>query len=271
MLERYVIVGLCAVLALAMAACAQPADPAPTAEEAKALADGNRRFALDLLGAAGETEKNGVLCPHSVTTALSMVYAGARGETKAEMAAVLRDPTDDVHALLCALENGLAEATKGDETPALTTANRVWLDMRERLLASYEALLDRWYEAGVETVDTTAPEETANAINAWVAEKTRDRIEDLLSPDDVEDAALILTNAVWFKGKWAEPFDKDNTEDAPFALLGGETVSVPMMRQKMSASVAIGEQYEAFELPYQGDASHGGGLVIIAGVRPFIA
>src|SRR5262249_20119895 len=67
-----------------------PAKPA-LSDEIKELVRGNNEFAFDLYRelAAKEQGKNIVFSPFSISTALAMPYAGARGKTAEEMARVM--------------------------------------------------------------------------------------------------------------------------------------------------------------------------------------
>jgi serpin B len=98
-----------------------------------------------------------------------------------------------------------------------------------------------------------APEESRVTINDWVSEETEGKIENLIPQGAIDPLTrLVLTNAIYFNAAWANPFEKDATQDGPFTLLDGSQVTVPMMRQTESFGYTRGEGYQAVELPYDG-------------------
>ncbi|MEO1129172.1 MAG: serpin family protein [Planctomycetota bacterium] len=231
-------------------AAAAHADDAVVIDDAAAA---QRTFAAKMLDAASEPEKNLVLSPLSMHTVLAMVLEGAAGETATEMATALALPSPTAAPAIGHLNSTLA--SDGDQAgPIVATANRVWVDVREQLLPGFEQSLSEHFESAAATVDTSIADEAAATINAWIEDNTNGRIKNLLTPDVVRDAALILTNAVWFKGTWAEQFDPERTRTSPFALLDGTSVDVPIMRStSRRLPVVFGETFQAFELAYVGE------------------
>jgi serpin B len=224
------------------------------AGEEAAVVEGNNRFAADLLGRVREEEDgNLVFSPASLSTALAMAYAGARGETAEEMARVLHLDRDQerVHADFGAW----AKALGGEGKPyRLDVANALWVGRDEDLLPGFVKTLETHYGAGEKAVDFDSPDEARRVINEWVAEKTAGKIRDLLQPPLPEPGtSLVLTNAVYFKGKWAQPFPASFTKDEPFRLAGGkEAPAVPMMQQTGPFGLYQGEGFKVLELIYEG-------------------
>jgi serpin B len=90
-------------------------------------------------------------------------------------------------------------------------------------------------------------------INQWVAKETRDRIKDLLKPGNVTaDTRLVLTNAVYFKGKWQHQFKPENTRDREFTLADGKKIEAKMMSTIMSVDYLENGNLQAVRLPYVG-------------------
>jgi serpin B len=229
---------------LAGAAEAQP--------EIGPLVRGNTAFAMDLYQRLAGTEGNVFFSPHSISTALAMTYAGARGNTAAEMAATLRLPPGQqaVHPAFGALQEALGQAQR--DGIRLVAANSLWPQRGYPFREDYLALLRRHYGVSVTPVDYQAAREEARAtINGWVEEHTESRIRDLLAPSDLSALTrMVLVNAVYFKGSWQHAFPLGDTTDAPFHLAGGRTVQTPMMTQKLSCGYASLPMLEALELPY---------------------
>ena len=233
---------------------------------------GNVGFALDLLAVLRDEHsgENLFVSPYSVSVALAMTYAGARGDTAAEMADALRYVLDgnDLHAAFGSLEaeferrnedgkeaNGMVDPDQEEDAgPAfeLSTANAVWGQEGYPFREDFLDLLEAYYGAGLNLVDFAGDAEAAREeINDWVAERTDDRIEDLLPEGSVDGATrLVLTNAIYFSARWAFPFDEANTEPRPFTALDGTTAEVPTMFQSTKLQHAEIDGHQVVELPY---------------------
>jgi len=275
---------LAALLALAAAACgdgggSQGTTPAALvasdlerrapdapASDVAAVAAGNNAFAAAAYALlAAQEQGNLVYSPHSIRLALAMTYAGARGETAAQMAEVLRfDLADEaLHAAFNALDQELASRNRVEPTRddgierkvRLSIANSLWGQQGFTFVPEFLDTLAADYGAGMRLVDYVAATEAARrAINEWVAEQTNDRITDLI-PEGVlsEMTRLVLTNAVYLDATWSSIFEKDATYDAPFFRLDGSEVTVPTMHQQSFFRYAAGEGWQAVELPYVGE------------------
>ncbi|RPI49153.1 MAG: serpin family protein, partial [Chloroflexi bacterium] len=230
-------------------------------EDLPALVEGNTLFALDLYRALREQEGNLFYSPYSISAALAMTYAGARGQTEEQMARALRFdlPQETLHGSFALLAAELASRGEGAEGKdgegfRLNVANALWVQHDMELLAEYLALVEDAYQAAPRPVDFAgAPEEARVTINDWVAGETEDRITDLIPPGVIDTLTrLVLTNAIYFNAAWEVPFEDNLTSDGPFTLLDGEQVSVPMMRQSETLPYTEGEGYQAVELFYDG-------------------
>ncbi|MXV63211.1 serpin family protein [Natronorubrum sp. JWXQ-INN-674] len=239
---------------------------------------GNVAFSFDLLTQLRDDapDENLFYSPYSVSVALAMTYAGARGETAAEMADALRyeledgngDGDNDLHAAFGALEGEFERRNAdGEEVDApewddeerddelgyqLSSANAVWMDEENATSDDYLELLAAYYEAGENLVDFAgSPEEAREEINAWVEEETNDRIEDLLPEGSIDGSTrLVLTNAVYFLAAWEHDFDPAATEPATFTSLDGNETDVEMMHQTAELRYAEIGSHQVVELPY---------------------
>lgn len=224
---------------------------------------GDTAFAIDLLRGSYEG-RNLVLSPFSITTALGMLEAGARGETRSEMAAALHETLPDatLHpargALVAAVDTPPRRLPEGGATPfSLSAVNAVWVQRGYDVRAEYLDLLSRSYDAGTFFLDFAGdPEAGRNAINEWVADKTANRIEDLVPPGVLDTLTrMILTNAVYFKANWLDPFDPADTTGGVFDVVDGSPVSVPFMRAGLTIPFLETPELTLARLPYVGDAS----------------
>ncbi len=262
------------VVVLGLVACAQPVTgvviqsdkqrvTSPDVNEADlaTLVDGNSSFAFDMYQALREEDDNLFYSPYSISLALAMTYAGARGETAEQMADTLHFilPNNQLHPAFNWLDIELASRGEGAEGKdgegfRLNIVNAIWGQEGYKFLSEFLDLLAENYGAGLRPLDfASAPEESRITINNWVSGQTEGRIEDLI-PQGLIDTwtRLVLTNAIYFNAAWQYPFSEDMTEDGPFYLLDGGEVTVPMMKQTESFGYAEGDGYQAVELPYDG-------------------
>jgi serpin B len=236
-----------------------PGDHAvPAADRAEAARDLNA-FALDLYARLRGREGNLFLSPASISTALAMTYAGARGQTAEEMAGALHFtlPADRLHPAMGGLLRDL-NGDGGKRGYALSVANALWAQRGHPFLPEFLKLVHDDYDAAAREMDFAgAADESRRVINAWVEKQTHDRIKDLLPAGSVNsDTRLVLTNAIYFKGDWAHPFQKSHTHDAPFRLGGGKEVTVRMMGPTTGETAEYGyfedSTLQALEMPYAG-------------------
>jgi len=235
-------------------------DVAPS--DLAALVQGNSAFAFDLYQKLKDREGSLFYSPHSISLALAMTYAGARGETERQMADTLHFtlPQERLHPAFNGLSWELArrgEGARGKEGKGfrLNIVNAIWGQEGYRFLPGFLDTLAENYGAGLRVLDFAgAPEEARRTINDRVSEETEGRIKDLI-PQGVINALtrLILTNAIYFNAAWLHPFDEQQTKEGPFHLLEGGEVTVPMMRQVETFPYTEDEGYQAVELPYDGE------------------
>ncbi|HAL62665.1 MAG TPA: serpin family protein [Chloroflexi bacterium] len=225
------------------------------------LVAGNSEFAFDLYQAIREGNGNLFYSPYSISLALAMTYAGARGETEQQMADTLHFtlPQDQLHPAFNGLDLELASRGEGAESKngegfRLNIVNSIWGQTGYTFLSEFLDILAENYGAGLRLLDfVKEPEESRGVINDWVSDETENKIEDLLPPDSItSQTVLVLTNAIYFNAAWEYPFEEERTHDGPFNLLDGGQVTVPMMEQTEYFGYAEGEGYQAVELPYDG-------------------
>lgn len=232
-----------------------------------AVAKGNNEFAVDLYQRLRAQDGNLFLSPYSVTSALAMCWAGARGNTEAEMARALRFPLpqaklhDAMGALTADLNGRVCEGRwaedpdKGRKPFELVVANALWSQKGYPFKKEYFDLVGKAYGAGLSELDfATDAEGARKTINDWVEGKTNQRIKDLIAKGSLTpDVRLVLTNAIYFKAAWAEAFREEATKEEEFHLAGGASAKVPMMHRSAHFRYLDGDGFQAIELPYLGD------------------
>ncbi len=230
-----------------------PTDPS-AATQAKKMAAASNAFGFDLLKKLGG-DQNLAMSPASLSLALAMTWGGAQGDTATEMAKVLHfeGTPDDVRLGGAKLT---ADLTDGSRKVTVRIANRLF---GEKSYAFEPAFLDatkKAYGAGLEPLDFKGAAEGARGtINAWVESQTEKRIRDLVPQGGVDDQTrLVLTNAIYFLGDWAEPFKKEATRSGSFTTAKGASVDCDLMHQTGSFKLAAADGVKVLELPYEGGA-----------------
>lgn len=230
-------------------------------EDMTALVAGNTTFATDLYQQLKVEPGNLFYSPHSISMALAMTWAGARGQTEADMAKVLGFTLTQqkTHAAFNALDQQLAsrgEGAMGSDGQGfrLNVANAMWAQIGFPFETSFLDTLGENYGAGVHVVDFEgATTQAIDLVNGWVVDKTEGKIDKLVNEQTVTaDTRFILTNAIYFNAAWAEPFEEANTKDGPFTLLDGGSVTAPMMHGYQETGYADGDGYQALQMPYDG-------------------
>jgi len=237
-------------------------NPSTSMDGIKSLVDGNNAFALDLYNTLRSENGNLILSPYSISLALAMTYAGARGETEAQMAQTLHfAPQNELHpsfnALDLELEKEPINLDKDQEPMQLNIANAVWAEQTFSFLPEFLDTIAVNYGAGVSLADfLNKPNEERVTINNWVSDQTEDKINNLLPDGSISpDTRMVLVNAIYFKADWFDQFDANDTSDFPFNLLDGTQVNVPTMGQEMFIPYTQGDGYTAVELPYAGETA----------------
>ena len=222
-------------------------------EQLAAIAKENNRFTTDIYRELiAHHQGNLFVSPYSISTALAMAYAGANGETKAEMAKVLHFAPDDpqLHAKINALKKAI---TANEERSGfqLRVANRLWGQKDYPFESMFLQTCKTDYGAELGLLDFKQTEAARQEINKWVEDQTNQKIRDLLAPGILSPVTrLVITNAIYFKARWESTFDKNLTADAKFHVSAGNDVDVPLMHQIRKFQYAEADNLQAVELPY---------------------
>ena len=227
---------------------------------------------LDLYRTLAPTKpgENLVISPYSIESALALAYAGAEGETRDEMARVLRFPADTVPLQIgfAGLRRGLEKVAEDSKTTAdarnrsgahydtieWSAANRLFGQQDYAFRDSFLTLMRDGFAAPFEALDfRTNAEGSRLAINAWVEDQTRQKIKDLIPPGGVtKDTGLVLVNALYLKAPWNEPFSKNSTTPRTFRPATGSSREVPTMQSTASLGYAVEEGLTIVTLDYLG-------------------
>jgi serine protease inhibitor len=251
---RWIAVLVASVLSAGSTATATSGGQLAEPDEA-AQVRGSSEFAFDLYGRLRARDGNLFFSPYSISTALAMTYAGARGPTATQMAKVLhfRFEEDRLHRSVAAVTGKVKASARHAD---LRVANALWPQAGFPITPDFQSIAQRSYGASLEPLDfRRAPEKARGIINTWVEQQTEDRIKELL-PEGVLTPAtrLVLTNAIYFKGVWKHAFLEGATRKEKFILSTGQEISeVPLMNQSRSLRYLDGDSFQALELPYAAD------------------
>ena len=231
------------------------------AGDVAAVVAGNNRFAFDMYHrlrtseTVAENNGNLIFSPYSISTAVGMVHAGARGQTAQEIADVFHFglPQERLHPAYGSLIRDLNGSHRTGYQ--LSVANRLW---GQQGFPMHQPFLDTTrdhYGAELGRLDFVRDAENSRqTINRWVEEQTNDRIKDLIPSGGINNQTrLVFTNAIYFNGDWKHAFNKNATQDRPFAVNATEQIRAPTMFQNGRFRYADGGDFQMLELPYKGD------------------
>lgn len=232
-------------------------DKGATAESINSVINANNQFALKLYAELKNDNINVFFSPYSISTALAMVYEGARGGTADEIRSVFNFPADDGlrRSSFAAIHNQINDPNAKYK---FSIANALWAQKDYKILSTYKDTLAQYYAAEANNVDfISATEQARQTINKWVEDKTNGKIKDLFPQGTLDNMTrLALTDAIYFKGTWVKQFQKDLTRDVDFRTSPDNTVKVSMMERSNEDArfnYAETDNLQILEMPYDGN------------------
>ncbi len=252
------------VIVVAKSGQAHDTQPNIGDSEYQSVVGATNQFGFDVFHKIIATDAtNIVFSPSSTVYALAMTYLGAGGDTQTQIASTLHDTfaAGVFHTGLNRLSIDLASRNitphttiYGQQSVTLSLVDAIWVQQDYALVPTYLDQLAIYYDAGVNLLDFVGnPESSRITINQWVADKTANRIQDLLPQGSISTATrVVLTNALYFKGSWSSPFKTADTSNASFNLLSGAQATVPTMHDDRYCLYAEGTGYQLVDLPYDG-------------------
>ncbi len=224
-----------------------------TEERLSSLVDSLNAFTFDFYNKVSEN-KNVFFSPYSIFVALSMAYEGARGNTSEQMYNILNILQNDsaTRGSFGRIYNLLNQKQEGY---TINTANAFWAQQNYEFLQEYIGILESYYIAEANELNFADSNESANTINAWIEENTNHKIKNMIDQSALSELTrLVLTNAIYFKGLWANQFDPDNTNKEDFRITPDETVEVDMMHlTDIKFNYTKTDDLQILKLPYKGN------------------
>jgi serpin B len=232
----------------------KPAEAVATLETVKKTVDGGNQFAVDLFGQLRKEKGNLFLSPYSISTALAMTSAGARGTTDEQMIKALRLIPEQAerHAGFAELIRLTSRAQ--DKGIQLNVVNALWGHEDFRFLDEFIGTTDKSYGATFRRVNFIKTEEARKTINDYIEQCTNQKIKELIPTGvlSAEYTRLVLTNAIYFKGDWASQFKKEQTVDGAFFTQPDAQVKAKLMQQTGQFKLYQDAEVQVLELPYAG-------------------
>ena len=214
------------------------------------ITDSNNQLGFTVLSEAQPNKDGNVfISPTSLFMALSMVYNGADGVTKDEMAKVLQVEGIEADELNRANASLMNLFHSSSERIQLSIANSIWLNENYHFQDDFAKNNRDYFNAEIQEIDIF-DSESPKMINQWVEEKTNGKIEEIIDSPLDPDLVTVLINAIYFKGDWKYEFDESQTEDRTFYLKDGSTKDVPLMRLEEKLAYMENETLQAVSLPY---------------------
>lgn len=226
-----------------------------TAEKLNSLVNSLNKFSFDFYQKISEgNEDNIFFSPYSIFVALSMAYEGAHGNTATQMYNILNFFQNDseTQGSFGKIYNLLNQKQEGYK---ISTANAFWIQQNYPFLTEYISLLQNYYMAEANELDFSKNVEAARTINTWIENQTNGKIKDMIDPSALSDfTRLVLTNAIYFKGLWENPFDPKYTTKTDFNVDSSKTVDVDMMSlSDCFFNYTETDELQILKLPYEGN------------------
>ena len=223
-------------------------------DDYKNIISANNQIGFALLPEAGANEDGNIfISPVSLFMALSMVYNGADGVTKEEMAKVLHAEAMDGNQLNKANTSLMSMLQSDSKHSQLNIANSIWLNKNFHFQEDFAQNNKDYFHANIKEIDINN-HQSSKMINDWVKQSTNGKIEKIVDNTLDPDLVAILINAIYFKGDWKHKFDKKQTAKRTFYLEGGATKEIPLMTLNEKLAYMENENFQAVTLPYAGDA-----------------
>jgi serine protease inhibitor len=222
-------------------------------QRVEAVATAANTFGLKLLAdvAAHNRHENVFVSPLSVFSALAMAESGAAGPTQSAMREALSVPASLSEGAFQQAASTYLKIPQSQDDAELSIANALWSDIKLPLAPGFVQSCRNFYEADATTLDFNQPA-TADVINDWVKQKTQGKIASIVTQGMVSESKAILTNAVYFRGKWQYQFSKEETQEGAFHLANGGQKKISLMhRSPLPEAYRKGNEFEAAVLPYE--------------------
>lgn len=219
-------------------------------DDYKKIVTANNELGFQLLTEASKDAQGNVfISPISLFMALSMIYNGADGETKEEIAKVLHVEGMDVTELNRANASIMSKLQNDSKQVQLNIANSIWLKDDFHFQPDFSQNNSDYFNAEIQEIDINNSNSSA-AINNWIKQSTNEKINKIVENPLKADLVAMLINAIYFKGDWTHKFDKEQTQKQSFRLKDGTKKGVPLMALNEKLAYFENDKFQAISLPY---------------------
>lgn len=213
-------------------------------------------LAFDLYKEFAARDKNPTFSPFSLSLALAMTYAGSAAETEKAMKEVLYygDNTPEFHKSYGEFANLLSHKDRSKDETMLKISNALWLDGHLNVLEGFKNTLAEGYRAKPTQLDFChEAQQATDLINKTVSDQTNKEIDKLLKKELSQDTRFVLTNAMYFKSNWLEPFKANKTEEGDFSKSDGSDMKAKYMKQRAELMYGEDAHKQYLMVPYKDD------------------
>lgn len=220
-------------------------------ENTEKVLKANADFTTNLYQVLAKKDENLIFSPISAHTVLSLAYQGAAGNTAKSLGSTLK--LEDANVAATGYTT-IMESLNNVQNVTLHIANKIYAKDGYKLKSSFNDVAKSAFFSEVEQVNFVDKVNAAKTINAWVEQKTKEKIKDLISADAFDNfTRLVLVNAIYFKGNWADKFKVSDTRKEPFYLNDNDKIDVDMMHIKKKFRYSDDSNLDAkvLELPYE--------------------
>ncbi len=251
-MKKLLLILITASLLFSMVACATSSEFSGVyaADKSDNVITANSKFSFEVFKEINKSDKdkNIFISPYSISSALSMLYNGANGQTESEIASMLHyDKITDED-----LNNGmmyLRERLEAVKNVELSIDNSIWIRENFPVKESFIDISKFVFDAYVTEIDMDDPK-AADTINDYIKKKTNGMIDKMIDPPIDSDVVMYLINTIYFDGKWSIPFNKDSSTKDLFTNLDNSTVEVNMMHLKADYYYGEKNGEKIIEVPY---------------------
>ncbi len=213
----------------------------------------NNKFAIDFYRQISDNHENIFFSPVSMYVAFSILYEGAGENTAQEMQDVFGfEPDRDVRQN--STSHFISSINRDDPHIELNTANALWIADWFESYDSYISVARETYLSTAEKVDFLDADDGINKINQWASDNTNGKIEKIITPTDVDEfTAMVINNAIYFKGTWVTQFPEEDTTESAFWKNSEDSVDVDFMTVQGRFDFGLLDDARMLKMPYEGD------------------
>ena len=221
----------------------------PLTAEENAIGDALSDFAFRFMKhVAANADSNVCVSPYSIDILLSMLAAGAAGNTQEEICNAMGLSSADASALHLYNKKLALLLCEQDTSLAMNIANAAWMQYTMPVYRSYQDFITHIYDGIVKGIDFN-DQQAGQTINNWCTKQTNGLINQIVEDGPLTPVQLIMANAVYLNAPWTSGFSEHSTSTETFTQENGTTSMVPMMTQKSCFKKATGDLYDILSMP----------------------